>query len=433
VLPPETAEIGLLSSIKEPRDLTTTLRVGVTQELFLLYGDVFQYLVDFHPEYEGQLPRREDVEAMFASTDQALKFTEGGELKFYVDELLALYTARQVSEAVRGRFGEGATRLSENPHEVVRLLLSDLQQLNTRRSRNVSFLDKDALQRLSWVEERVKASQAGEILGIPTGLKIFDDHQQGWQPGECGYIIGGKGVGKSWLVMYQACVAYRYGKRVMVLSPEMSWEECSLRVDVLLGCLMQREFSHEGLTSGKLVDLKAYQKWLTDLTSREDFICVDSADVGGGFTLASILDLMEEFQPDLTVLDGIHLIRGQAKDKGWEIIKAAADGMKAAAQRTKSVMIWTGQVDKDSNKNSGEPAISGGQAAYSKAAVEAANRVISLARDPGNPLRRTFKVPNNRSGREFLTKQRLAFEVDRGYIEQVDVEEPATFAGMPEV
>ena len=128
-------------------------------------------------------------------------------------------------------------------------------------------------------------------------------------------------------------------------------------------------------------------------------------------------------------MDGIHLI-GDASGRltGWEVIKRAADGFKAAAQHHKNTVIWCSQVDREAMRNPTEPATTGASAAYGKAAVEAANRLITLATYAGDSRRRVFKVPENRSGRTILTKQHLIFDVDWGKIEQVEVLLPADFS-----
>ncbi|KKK96588.1 hypothetical protein LCGC14_2661250, partial [marine sediment metagenome] len=257
---------------------------------------------------------------------------------------------------------------------------------------------------------------------------------QGWQPGEAIMIMGSKGHGKSFLAMFFACKAYQNGAKVLFLSPEMSWEECALRFDVILARLAQQEFSLTGLTTGRVEETERYRAWLESLCQREAFICIDSADTAtGAFTLASMLALQDEYRPDLLVVDGIHLVGGEDRVSGWERIKRAADGLKAAAQYYKSVVIWCSQVDREAMRAPTEPAASGASAAYGKAAVEAANRLITLAAYAGDSRRRVFKVPNNRGGREYHTKQHLLFDVDIGRIEQLDVDLPQDFVSDGEM
>lgn len=425
-LTPSEVEVKFLSSLVDESDVRQAQSSGITQDSFILYGEIFQYMVDYMHMYESRLPKPADVEAHFRETDFAMEFESAGDLSFYTDELSKLSLTRRIRESIRNRVGEGALRLESDPYEVARLLLDDFQGFRHQRSQSVSMFDRDALERLEWIETRIQAVAGGEMLGIPTGLMVFDKFQQGWQPGEAIMLIGPKGAGKSWLLMNMACLAYGQGKRILFLSPEMSWEECALRFDVLLAHQYHREFSHTSLTTGAMINLDDYRDWLTNLTAREDFICVDNADING-FTLPSILSLAQEYQPDVIVLDGIHLVKNQSGEVRWETIKEAADGLKAYVQRTKTVILWCGQVDREGMRNRGEPVSTGAQAAYSKAAVEAANRLITMGVDTDNSLRRTFKVPNNRSGRTWDETQYLDFDIDIGRIEQVEIIEPRAF------
>jgi hypothetical protein len=429
MLTPAEVEVKVISALRTVQDLQVLRDNEITAGSFLLYGTVLEYIQLYAKEYSG-IPRPLDITTRFKDTDYAIDLEEPGNLVYYSNELRKLELARKVRDHIRRRVGQGGSTLDTDPDEVIRLLVGDLQQSRVTQGRNLAVLDKQAMQRFTQIQARVAAREAGEIIGIPTGFRCFDDFHEGWQPGEAIMLIGPKGAGKSWVMMYWAAMAYRHGCKVLYLSPEMSWEQCGLRFDVLLARLFHQTFSHMGLQSGALVDLDAYRAWLESLTSRSDFICVDSADQLG-FTLPSILALTDEYQPDVLVFDGIHLVKSAQGEMGWEIIKEAADGLKADAQRRKSVVLWAGQVDREGMRNSAEPVSSGAQAAYSKAAVEAANRLITLGADNDDPLRRVFKVPNNRNGREWHTKRYLRFDVDVGLIEEEDFTEPLAFGMLP--
>ena len=279
------------------------------------------------------------------------------------------------------------------------------------------------MERLGWLDERAEASKRGRTLGIPTGLRCFDSNMQGWGAGEAIMVMAPKGTGKSWIALFFGVVAYKAGFKVLFLSPEMTYKECALRYDVLLAFQSGISLSHAALSAGTQ-DRTEYESWLRELTRRDQFIVEDSPGVEG-FTTANILASIDTHRPDLVVLDGIHLVGGEAGQTGWERIKHVADALKATAQHLNCTVIWTSQVDREAMRNPTEPASTGASAAYGKAAVEAANRLITIATYEGNPKRRTFKVPNNRSGREFHTKQHLYFDVDIGEIRQLDMLGPA--------
>lgn len=421
MLEPADVEIKLLSAIQYAGDIATLKEIGIEAGSFLIFGQVFAYLEEYLAAY-SELPRKTDIEVRFKDTDCEIDLEEPGNLEYYAGELRVLALARKLRVVIRGRIGDHGVNLDSNPDEVARLLAIDLQDLQSTRSKNIAILDRDAMVRYGQLEARIAASTAGEVIGIPTGLRCFDDYQEGWQAGEGIMIIGPKGSGKSWIMMLWATVAYKHGCKVLYFSPEMSWEECALRFDVLLANQYHKELSHTKIKTGTLVNMDEYREWLESLTERADFVCVDSIGARG-FTLPSMLGLVEEHQPDIVFLDGIHLVKDIRGEQKWETIKLTADGLKESALRRKTVAIWAGQVDREGMRNATEPVSSGAQAAYSKAAVEGADRLITLGMDSDNPFRRVFKVPNNRSGREWHLKQNLIFNVDIGRIEQAEPQE----------
>ena len=417
-LPPAEAETKLLASIATPQDLTMLTQEGLTPEAFTVYGEVYDYYHQFSREY-GSIPEPGDVKAVYDQLE--LDLSEKGELLYYAHEVLDHHLAVQAHSAVANRFGANSTKLVENPQEVVRLLEEDLRRMRPVNHRNAAIIDRDAMQRLDWLSQKAQMSTTGGVLGIPTGLACFDSMMQGWEPGEAVMVMAPKGIGKTWLALYFATVAYGAGYKALFLTPEMSWEEIALRFDVLHGYKVGVQLTHEALTTGKQ-DSQVYEDWLRELSMHERFIVVDSPGPGG-FNVSNILGLLDQYRPDIMVLDGIQLVSGVANQPQWERIKQAADSMKAAAQYLKCTIIWTSQVDRESMRNPTEPAATGAAAAYGKAAVEAANRLITLAHYEGDDRRRTFKVPNNRSGREYHARQHLLFDVDTGAIRQLSQDE----------
>ena len=415
MLSPEEAEIKLLSTIQTPTDLTTCSGEGITESSFIIYGDVYTYIESYIKDYAA-VPSKEDLESVFNHLD--LKLHDPGKLEYYIREVQNHDTVRRTHSAVVERFGENGKTLQQSPMETVRLLMEDLRKIQPTSLTHVAWLDKDALERLKWLKEKADANAEGKVLGIPTGIRCFDDVMQGWQPGEAIMVMAPKGVGKSWMAMYFATIAYREGCKVLFFTPEMSWQECALRFDVLLAYQVGQRLSHTGLATGQS-DQDLYEVWLKELTRREQFIVIDSPGVGG-FTTANVLTAIDQYRPDLVVLDGLHLVTGEPGQTGWEVMKTTADALKALAQHLNHTVIWTSQVDREAMRNATEPASTGASAAYGKAAVEAANRLITLGSHEHDPRMRTFKIPNNRSGREWHTRQYLMFDVDNGSIYQTD-------------
>ncbi len=418
---PEQVEVELLSCIKTPEDLALVTKAQITEKYFIVYPNAFTYLVD-HVKSFGEVPAR----SLLETKDEGLFLASDSEgITSWSEELVNLYLSREVSGAIERNLGRGL--LDADPRSTARTLTMDLNMLLRSRNLNTSRLDRDSINRFDKFLERQRIASEGNLLGMPTGFKCFDDWQEGWAPGECVMIMGPKGIGKSWIMMHFATTAYVSGRKVLFLSPEMSWEECELRFDVQTAYKMGLSFgTHWDLKKGSQnLDIDAYKRFLEAISDREDFIIIDS-DISGGFNLNGIAAMIDEHKPDLVLLDGIHLIREQGKSDHWVQIKNCADGLKAFAQLHKIVMIWSGQVEKGAMKEIFEPVESAAYAAYAKASCEAANRVLSFANDRYDKKYKWFRVINSRDGREWGGKQRLLFDVDNGHIEQEFVDEDGT-------
>ncbi len=418
-LSPDTIETNILGGVKTTEDLALLLKEHVTEEYWVVYPEVFTYLVS-HVKMYNEIPAKEVLESKADDLKLPDKVTG---LSSWIDELVRLHVYREGVELLEKHLNTGR-KFEEQPKVQLRSLIMDVHQLLKSNNLNTSRVDKDSLNRADEYLERKRIVEEGGRLGMKTGWKCFDDFQEGWYPGECIMIMAPKGIGKSWCLINFAVHAYVDGNKVLFLSPEMSWEECALRFDVFmmeqLGIDIQG--GHRELKEGNPhIDIEAYKAYLVSIQDREDFVVVDSDEVGG-FTLASITSLIEEHQPDIVILDGIHLIREDKKEQ-WQAIKTCADGLKALANLKKIVIIWSGQVDRQAMRDPYEPADTGGSAGYGKASVEAASRVITLATDRHDNLYRWFKVINSRDGREYTNKQRLLFDVNRGRIEQLEVKD----------
>jgi len=411
---PEQVEVNLLSCIRNTEDLAIVLRSQITEKHFIVYPNAFSYVVD-HVKSFGEVP----AQLLLESKDEGLILVENdGGLTSWSEALIDLYLSREVSGSIERNLGNN--QLDDNPRVNTRALMMDLNLLLKSRNLNTARVDRDSTIRFDELIERQRLAAEGNLLGMSTGLKCFDDHQEGWSTGECVMIMGPKGIGKSWVMMHFATSAYVHSsKKVLFLSPESSLEECGLRFDVLTSYKMGISFgTHFDLKKGSPdVDLEEYRRFLNLIAEREEFVIIDS-DVSGGFNLNGISAMIDEHQPDLVLLDGIHLIREEKGGDHWFQIKNCADGLKALAQLHKIVIIWSGQVEKTAMKDIYEPVESGAYAAYSKASVEAANRVLSLAADRYDKKYKWFRVINSRDGQEWGNKQKIRFDVNIGHIEQ---------------
>ncbi len=398
---PEEIELVVLSSIKSIEDLTTLVEMGIADDSFQVeeHQDAWNYIVK--SSAYGKLPSPADikgnsgVELISGITDKETPAATLAKVSFQ----------KRASNAIIMRSKE----LLTNPESSVRGLMGDLSELNSGKIAHTTYFDADANKRLTEIRERIELRKSGKMVGIPTGLAVFDENGDTWRPGELIVILGTTNVGKSWLLFYFCGHAYWYSnKRVLILSPEDVNFEVEARLDPIVGRFMGHILSNRQIRNGS-IDQFLYERYIAELvqSGRKDLKVRDSGDAGV-FTIPDIISQAREFRPDILGIDGFHLIKGVGKS--WENIKEAAEQIKGQAQHMGITVIAGSQATRDAAMAIDDtPEL--GQAAYGMGLMEAANRVITLTEKRGDKKQRIFKVPKFRSGAEKITqRQYLNFE-----------------------
>ncbi|WP_418426724.1 replicative DNA helicase [Alistipes sp.] len=136
--------------------------------------------------------------------------------------------ARQLKDTETRRriclFGyELAARAVSDPYGVVDWATSEITAIADRtvRSDDITPLSDVVRTTLVDLERRQQARQAGECIGIPTGLQRLDALTGGWRGGQLVVLAGRPGTGKSAMMLHFTRVAALAGVPVCVFSAEM--------------------------------------------------------------------------------------------------------------------------------------------------------------------------------------------------------------------
>lgn len=412
--PPEVLERLLLSALQTADDLKTLRRINVTADSFSVapYRDVFIYI------------ERRLMETALPPSDNELQALYDFKPDKTATDVESLATTLRHQELIRKAHGLMQENMDElyyrEPADAIQAILEGLADLQASSSEHVGYSDANALDRLLVLKERAARRARGELIGIPTGLPLFDDTGVGWQPSELITIMGRTGIGKSWLLLYFGCVAYHAGYRVLYISPEMSKEQAEFRMDSVLSHLYDYTLSNQAILRGD-IDPTVYESWLGYLSEGHRWVTVDSTDTATGkFNIKDIAALVSAHKPDVLCLDGFHLLGG--KDEQWKVISEAGKTLKGLAQRNGMVVITAAQVTREAMKTTGDaPDIQHG--AYGKALMEDSDRLISIAQPRGQPKLRFLKIPKTRGGDLITIRVHLHFDVDVGDIRQISSDE----------
>lgn len=411
-LTPEQLELSFLSSLRTPEVVRQASAMGVDQASFQVAAHALAW------EYIETRAARDEActPADVAAAVGVELIQDVTDLDTFAEELLDRASARKARLAMQQHIG----KLESDPIGTIRSLATSLNEITAKGEiAHSKSYDSDA-ERLQAIIERTMQVDRGEIVGIPTGLPVWDDAHQTFKKGDLIAVIAATNGGKSFTLLHFGATAWLHGKKVLFLSPESTIEDIHSRLDPIIA---RRKYnlilSNQAIRDGTMTpdQLEVYKRYYGNLImeGRSDWVTRDSGDKGI-FSLDDVVSHTRQFKPDMVLLDGFHLIRSPGS-KSWETIKSAAETLKGLAQDLGIVIIAASQARRDAViANDDTPEL--GDTAYGMALVEAANKVIGLAAMRNSPQMRVFKVPKNRDGPIITKKQFLHFDVDSGDIRQ---------------
>ena len=411
---PAELELVALSSLMTADAVRAARDAGVNDMSFQVdeYVSAWEYMV-------ARADKGQDATAADVLAVCGVVLREGvTDVDTLVEELVIQSVDRQMRQLSVRYFEQDM-----DPRARARAMAGELSALVTGTARgHERFFDTDTGARFEKVLARTQALERGETIGWPTGLAVLDNDGDTWKPGEFVLVLAAPNVGKSFLLLMMAAYAYWHADaRVLFLSPESTVSDVEDRLDPIIARYMGfTPMSNKALRRGR-VDMDEYGAYLTALEERgkSRFIIRDSGDAGV-FTVSSIVALAREHRPDILVVDGFHLVRGEGKS--WEAMKEASEDIKGVVMDMGAVALVGSQVNRDAVL-APDDVPTGGDAAYGMAAYETANRVISMATVRSRKQERVFKLIKHRDGEIITERQYLHFDVDSGDIRQIKMKE----------
>jgi KaiC/GvpD/RAD55 family RecA-like ATPase len=381
---------------------------NITKDHFTEYQDAAEFALKYHTEYKVS-PPTDIFSSIFP--DFPLEPVDSKSTSFVTDKLVETKAKRDAEQVL----SKGIDMLASNPLAALDFLVSNLSSVRPVRKISKDYTDRDAVKRFELFLERQKLARENKVIGIKTGIKTIDDRLIGWQPGNLVGIIGRLGVGKSWLLMHVACSAYKDGRRVVYISPEMSIPEVEMRWDTVMAAQYNLEISNYGLQTGENIDEELYKKWLVDCSQRADWITLDSLD-GKAFSVSAIQAVIEEYQPEILAVDGVALLSGNGRGlQTWEKIMEISYGLKSLASNYGLVIIASQQANR-SAAGSEEMLPKVEQISFGDAFGQAADCLIGMGIAPGDRFVREINILKGRTGQPEGHREWITFDVDKGRI-----------------
>lgn len=233
------------------------------------------------------------------------------------------------------------------------------------------------------------------LSGIPSLWPTFDYSTGGMQPGDLITWVARPEVGKTYVLLRQAQVAWQLGYSVLVVTMEMTIEQITRRL--------------AGMCSGINPDL-IRKGMLSNPVRQRLEQCIDGLAMvdrlrlfSGGMkkTVGDVDLLVQEFKPDVVFIDGVYLMRptGGKQLQRLERVAEVFDEIKQMALAQNVPVVVTTQFSRQAGKKGKEGSLE--NIAYSDAISTHSSIILALgeAKDSDIPASKK-RVVTSLKGRE---------------------------------
>ena len=336
-----------------------------------------------------------------------------GATKYHLEELQAEFLNDSLKDVLRSTAADVQSGQGTKALEDLIAKTSELRK-NTAVIRDIDATDLDSA--VAYFENLARQQELGAI-GIKTGLAGFDNYlPAGIMPGQLGVFLAYPGIGKSWMALYFAVQAWKQGKSPLIISLEMSETEVRNRVFTIMG---EGLWSHRKMSNGQveIEDLKRWHK--KELAGKPEFHII-SNDNGGEVTPSVIRGKIDQYKPDLVIVDYLQLMSpNQKSDNETVRMKNLSRELKlmAISEEMPIIAISSATPD-DVNKLDTVPTL--GQTAWSRQIAYDADWVLALGRATNSDIIECV-FRKNRNG--FMGEFIVQADFDKGYYRYKDYED----------
>jgi replicative DNA helicase len=380
--------------------------MGEDSELFGGYGDVFEFIKDYHLRYKS-VPEASLLQSRFS--DLELTNTTAP-TKFYLEQLRNEFVEARLQQimlrAAKALEGDSAPRVLEK-------LTEKLARLSkyTNSARDLDITNLEA------AEEHFNKLREASLVnngtpGIPTGFKSIDSaYTTGMAPGHSIIVMGYTGRAKSFFAALLAVKAWEQGRKPMIISLEMSPEEQMERIYALMGSGM---FKISDLSRGD-ISLDDFRAWGKKKISGSPQFTVVSSEGASEITPNVIQGKIDLHRPDVVILDYLQLMSDNAKTQGMtpRMLNLSREIKLLAVSNAIPIISITAVTDEDGDKRDSPPVLS--QVSWSSAIEYDANIAMAVHRHDNSNL---VEVVGRKNRHGDLFDFYFNVDIDRGIWEE---------------
>ena len=293
-------ELQILSRVIKDKNASILTLNGITQDYFITYGEEYSYIMNHFKNY-GNVPDKETFLSKFPNfTLIDVTETDAYLIETFNEEHLYSLTVPVINKL--------AEIIQTDSRAAVEFLQSKLPYL----TQNNVVIGKDIISQANerYAEWEAR-TQNRQNFCIPTGFKELDEITGGWQRGEeFSVIFARTGQGKSWILIKTLEHAWKIGKRVGLVEPEMSANKTGYRFDTLSG-----NMSNTSLMRGEKLD--DYQNYIQNLQKSETpFFVASPKDFRRNITVSKLRAFVESNKLDILGIDGISYLKDERQQRG---------------------------------------------------------------------------------------------------------------------
>jgi replicative DNA helicase len=378
----------VVSKILEEQSLTEASKSGIKPVHFAAeWEDIYLWIMDYHQRH-GAVPSVRAFNSQYGDIDVVDTAVETFSGLF--EELMDAYRKRVMVTAV----SEAMPKLeNDQTNEAMSVLSKGLQKASTETSRlrDVNFVD-------TWQERYSKyeymRAHPNELLGIPTGFIGLDKITQGFRKQQFIVAAGEPKRGKSLIALIIAWACHNHGLRPALVSFEMSAAEQASRYDALVA-----KVSYTRILNGDLSEKEMERIYRSMVLRKNMQPFIVSEDSTSLTTLSALAGKIQEYQPDLFIVDGMYLMddeNGEAKGTPQALTNISR-GMKRLCQRFDIPIIGTTQVLASKVQNKRTRAVTGDSLGYTSAFLQDTDLLLGVERNPDIDNQSIIRVVESRS------------------------------------
>lgn len=366
-----THEAQVLAAVCANRDIHHI--IGEDAKIFGAYGDVFKFITDYNAKYR-KVPSVSLVNEKFE--DAELPEKVDGTTPHYVNELKQYYVGNRIDQIIDNAVNARKTG-SMAPAQILEVLNTSFSKLGkfTNNVRDFNIMDFDkAMEHFDHLRERAATNNGAP--GIATGWASIDScYPTGLAGGHSIVAMGYTGRGKSLWADALAVNVHAQGRKVMIVSLEMSPEE---QMERLYPIMSSGLFKNSDMARGD-VNVDDFRSFSSKYKDSPDLIIVSNQGVTD-VTPNSIQAKIDIHRPDFVIVDYMQLLMDNAKTQAMtpRMLNLSREIKLTAVSNDIPILSITAVTDEDGDKRDAPPLLK--QVAWSRGIEYDANLAIAIHR-----------------------------------------------------